>query len=186
MLPPILLQAVVLLIFTLLDPPTATQVLDNPGTVDVTQQVICSQNTQAFFILQIVLEGSLTLAGAILAYHLRHVESKFGESKQLVFAMSSILGVACITLILSSLMGDDSGKRVLYAVGICWGTAVSCCAFALPRLLTVQNDRMGRDGSQLRGSAKHFQSVDFRTSARISTSELGKIPEQEQEHTQFP
>ena len=178
MLPPILLQAVILLFFTFLDPPTATETLTHPGTVDVTQQVICSHNSQAFFILQIVLEGSMTLAGAMLAYHLRHVEAKFGESKQLVFAMSSILGVGCITLILSSLMGhdDEAGKRVLYAVGICWGTAVSCCAFALPRLLTVQQDRM-RDSTMLgRSSRQSFKSMDFRAS--IPTFQMPQIPEQ--------
>ncbi|CAB9523130.1 expressed unknown protein [Seminavis robusta] len=158
MLPPIVLQAAILLVVTLVDPPTASEVLKNPGTVDVTQHVVCSHNTQGSFIFQILFEGSLTLTGTVLAYHMRHIESKFGEAKQLIFAMSSILGMGIIILIFSSLLEyDDSGRRVLYAVGICWGTTVCCCAFALPRLLTTQNSndsRSSRRASQLASTAQ--------------------------------
>jgi hypothetical protein len=142
MLPPIVVQVVILTIFTVVDPPTPTQVLEMPGSFDVTRHVVCANSSNAFFILQVVFEGSLVFGGVVLSYLTRNVESRYGEAKQLIFAMSSILGVGTIIILFSRLMAYDfSGKMVLYAVGICWGSVISCSAFAMPRLLTARDER---------------------------------------------
>ena len=157
MLLPILIQVVILVMFHLLDPPQATQLLENEGSDDVTQHVECKHGSGvAFGILQIAYEGGLVLSGAALAYYTRDVESKFGESKQLIFSMISIFFVGAIMVVFSALIEyDHRGEKVFSAVGIFWGTAVCCCAFALPRLLTVhqQNRQKPNADMMTRGMA---------------------------------
>jgi 7 transmembrane sweet-taste receptor of 3 GCPR len=182
MLPPILVQVVILTIFTFVDPSIPTQVLEMSGGFDVTQHVVCAHSSNAFYILQVVYVGSLVLGGVVLSYLTRNVESRFGEAKQLIFAMSSVLGVGAIIILFSTLMEYDySGKKVLFAVGICWGSVISCSAFAMPRLLTALDER---DASRRRSSqGTRFPSTEISQpysrdlSARIQSMTSEQHPE---------
>ena len=85
------------------------------------------------------------LVGCVLAYQTRHLDAKFGESKQLIFAMYNILLVGVTFLIVLNVAYiDPDGKRILQAIGVFWGTVVSSAAFVIPRLIEARQANIAR------------------------------------------
>ena len=85
----ILVQATILLCFTFVDPPVPTEVIEKEeGTI--VQRIICSTETNAFYITQVVFEVGIVAIGCFLAYMTRNLQDEFGEAKQLIFAMYNV------------------------------------------------------------------------------------------------
>jgi len=141
-IPIVAAQLVILIVFSIVDPSKQMELVMNSGP-DVTQRIICSHDTSAFLITELIFEGGLLLLGCILAFKTRNMKGDFGEAKQLIIAMYGIAVVGSVVVIVSNAMGEAQGqanKRFLYAVGIFWGTVFSCCAFVLPRLFQAQEE----------------------------------------------
>lgn len=81
------------------------------------------------------------LVGCVLAYLTRNLDSRYGEARQLVFAMYNIAftGIVIAT-ILQLIDTDQSGSQILRAIGTLWGTVLGASAFAVPRLFTVARE----------------------------------------------
>ena len=109
---------------------------------NVQQRITCAHNTHALFIVELLFEGGLCLAGCILAFKSRHLEGDFGEAKQLIIAMYNLAVVGSVVLIVVNVITTgQASKRILIAIGILWGSVFSSCAFVIPRLLQVRDDR---------------------------------------------
>mmetsp|Transcript_20067 Transcript_20067/g.43780 ORF Transcript_20067/g.43780 Transcript_20067/m.43780 type:complete len:771 (-) Transcript_20067:110-2422(-) len=139
-LPIILTQTLILTIFSIVDPSRQVELIETNGA-DVTHQLICAHDTNAFLITELVYEGGLVFMGCVLAFKTRHLKGGFGEAKQLIIAMYNIALVGSVVLIVINVMDNgQAARRTLIAVGILWGTVFSCCAFVVPRLLRVRED----------------------------------------------
>jgi hypothetical protein len=185
-LPVILAQAAILLIFTFVDPPKRTEVIENNNGM-VVQRAVCDHETHAFLITVLIFEALLVLAGCCLAYRTRNLGDDFGEAKQLMFAMYNIAFVGgIIVLVVNVADMDGNGQSVLQAVGVWWGTVFSTAAFVLPRLVQVRQRRNDsrQNASSALGSARstnvHISGLHEPT-GRPSTCSLDMIEESEME-----
>ena len=80
-LPMIGLQVLILLSISLTDPPLQTEETKvSEGTL--TQHIVCSHKTVALSVVEIIYEAGLVLTGCILSFQTRHMDARFGESKQ--------------------------------------------------------------------------------------------------------
>lgn len=146
-LPIIVMQVLILTIFTLADPPKSEEIIDIEDGI-VTQRVVCTQESIAFTIVMMVFEAGLLLIGCVLAYVTRNLDTQFGEAKQLMFSMYNISFIGIITTIIIYTMNiDATGQIILTAIGIFWGTFFSSAAFVLPRLLRVKEEKKMSSGS---------------------------------------
>lgn len=140
-LPLVFAQVIVLFIFSFVDPSSAKEEITMTGG-NVEQRIVCAHDTNALFIVEMIFEGGIVLAGCILAFKTRNLQGDFGEAKQLILAMYNIAVVASIVVIVTNVMTTgQASKRILIAVGILWGSVFSSCAFVIPRLLQVRDDR---------------------------------------------
>jgi hypothetical protein len=162
-LPVIMAQAAILLIFTFVDPPKWTEVIENNNGM-VVQRAVCDHETDAFFITVLIFEAGFVLVGCYLAYKTRNLGDDFGEATQLVFAMYNIAFVGgIIVLVVNVADMDGNGQSVLQAVGVWWGTVFSTAAFVLPRLVKVrQRRRESRQNASnaLNGSTVHVSGLN--------------------------
>jgi hypothetical protein len=183
-LPVILAQAAILLIFTFVDPPKRTEVIENNNGMTV-QRAVCDHETHAFLITVLIFEAGFVLAGCYLAYKTRNLGDDFGEAKQLMFAMYNIAFVGgMIVLVVNVADMDGNGQSVLQAVGVWWGTVFSTAAFVLPRLVQVQQRRnhSQQNASSALGSARstnvHISGLHEPSDRSLT---LGMIEESEME-----
>jgi hypothetical protein len=155
--PPILLQVLILTLFSIFDPAKLYTYVDIDGSSSY-QHSVCRHDTAAFTITQVVFEGGLVLIGCILAFKTRNLGSTLGEAKQLLFAMYNVALVSVIVLLMGSLLRiDQKSVYVIMTVGIFWATVFSSCAFVLPRILQVQRNAMRKRGSSVgRSSSSYF------------------------------
>jgi hypothetical protein len=151
-LPMIMTEVIILTLFTFVDPLKQTEMIENSDGV-VLQRIVCDSETSAFFIVQVVYEAGVVLVGCILAYLTRNMDSNFGESKQLIFAMYNIALISTVIVIVISVTDmDENGKSVLQAIGVFWGTVFSAAAFVIPRMMQVREQRgQGRHSVQISG-----------------------------------
>ena len=139
-IPIILIQVVILIISTFVDPPRPTEHIENRDGF-VVESVVCESETIAMGAVRFVFEAGLVVAGCVLAYMTRNLNSDFGESKQLIFAMYNIALVGTVIVVVISLSDMDSnGNSILKAIGVFWGTLFSTAAFVLPRMVQVRHD----------------------------------------------
>lgn len=142
MVPFILVEILILLIFTFVDPSKKTSIIEQYGS-DIIYREVCSHETAAFFWTQCVYEGGLLLIGCYLAYKTRNMNEEFGESKQLIFSMYNIAFVASIIIIVANVVDVyERALCILLTVGVFWCTIFSSGVFVLPRLLQVK-ERLG-------------------------------------------
>jgi 7 transmembrane sweet-taste receptor of 3 GCPR len=135
-LPLIVLQVVILTIFSVVDPPRPTEIIELDGSA--TRRIVCEANTDAFFIVEIVFEAGLVVAGCVLAYLQRNMDDKFGETKQMLVAMYNIALVGIVLLIVINVADiDGAGAKMLQAIGILWGSVLSAAAFVVPRMVQI-------------------------------------------------
>ena len=99
-------------------------VIIEEGGQGVSYRIVCAQETNAFFITQLVYEGGLLLIGCALAYKTRNMKEDFGESKQLSAAIYNIALVGIIILIVANVVEAYEGTiRLFICVGVCWTTS---------------------------------------------------------------
>lgn len=139
-LPMIGLQVLILTILSLTDPPLQTEETKvSDGTL--TQHIVCSHNTVALPVVEIIYEAGLVLTGCILSFQTRHMDARFGESKQLIFSMYTWGLVGFAFLVVAAVAEiTPNGVSLLQGVGTFWVTAFSSAAFVIPRLLQVRKD----------------------------------------------
>jgi len=139
-LPMIGLQIVILLIISLTDPPLQTEETKiSEGTL--TQHVVCSHQTVALPVVEIIYEAGLVLTGCILSFQTRHMDPRFGESKQLIFSMYT-WGLVGFSFLVVAAVAEitPNGASLLQGVGTFWVTVFSSAAFVIPRLIQVRRD----------------------------------------------
>ena len=139
-LPMIGLQVLILTTISLTDPPLQTEETKvSDGTL--TQHIVCSHNTVALPVVEIIYEAGLVLTGCILSFQTRHMDARFGESKQLIFSMYTWGLVGFAFLVVAAVAEiTPNGVSLLQGVGTFWVTAFSSAAFVIPRLLQVRKD----------------------------------------------
>lgn len=138
MLPFVMIQLAILLIFTFVDPNKETTIIAQDG-YDVIYRRVCAHETKAFFLVQVLYEGGLVLIGCFLAYKTRNLGEEFGEAKQLIIAMYNIALVGSAILITANVVEAYDGTiRGFITVSVCWTTCFSSGVFVLPRLLRMQ------------------------------------------------
>jgi hypothetical protein len=167
-LPIVLFQVLILLIFSFVDPSKQKENIEMSGG-SVEQRITCSHDTNALFIVEMLFEGGLVLAGCVLAFKTRNLHSDFGEAKQLILAMYNIAVVGSVVVIVTNVMTTgQASKRVLIAIGILWGSVFSSCAFVIPRLLQVRDNRDARSGTDMSKGARRA-----RPKSNVHVSGLG-------------
>jgi len=77
-LPIILIQVVLLLIFSFVDPPVQTDKTQVEGGI-ITQHVVCDHDTNAFTITVLIYEAGLVAVGCALAYRTRNMQKVWRE-----------------------------------------------------------------------------------------------------------
>lgn len=165
-MPPIVLQIIILAIFSIFDPAKSHTYVDIQGSSSF-QHTVCKHKTTAFTITEVLFEGCLVLAGCILAFKTRNLGSTLGEAKQLLCAMYNVALVGVIVLLMGSfLYVDQVSVFVIRAVGTFWATAFSSCAFVLPRILQLQRNNLRRNNSRASG----FMSNSFKRSGSFYNS----------------
>jgi hypothetical protein len=92
----ILCQVTILLVFTFVDPARETEVTECSGA-SMVQRAICESETDLLFIVKMIFEASILLAGCILAYKTHDLDSQIGE---LLLAMYNIALVGVIVVVL--------------------------------------------------------------------------------------
>lgn len=163
MLPFIGAEVAILLIFTFIDP-SKNEVNIVVGGSDVGYSNICSHDTKAFFIVQLVYEGGLIVVGSLLAFKTRHMKKDFGESKQLIFVMYQIALVGIVIIVVGSLAEVTYELlRIIVTCMVCWCTSISSAVFVLPRLLRMR----AREGAV---SVKVSGLVEEGASVKVSES----------------
>lgn len=184
-LPFVLTQAAILIVFTLVDPPKPTEILTMED--GFTRRIVCDTETNAFFIVQIVLEAGMVFVGCALAYLQRNMDDKFGESKQLLVAMYNIALVGMIVLVVINVADmDGAGEKILQSIGLFWGSVISTAAFVLPRMIQIHRGQGLRRhnitvSGPFSGSSTNMKTSDIQTTqARNSNvSSLAAISETE-------
>ena len=163
-LPIMMVQAIILLIFSFVDPPVPTEYIDNEDGF-VTQRVVCDTNTNAFLIVQLVFDGGFIVSGCVLAYMTRNLNDEFGEAKQLIFAMYNIALVGIIIVLVSHVANlENNAVIVLQTIGVFWGTVFSTAAFVVPRILQVKQAARSRTGASSVRVSGLMPSAPFTTS----------------------
>jgi len=138
MMPIILLQVLILTIFTFADPPSETKYI-RIGDGMVVQHIVCGTNTKAFLITEVVYEAGLIAFGCVLAYLTRDMQDALGEARQLIFSMYNIAFVGLILLIITQIANlEESGVSILQTIGVFWGTLFSSSVFVIPRLVQIR------------------------------------------------
>lgn len=145
-------QGVILLLVSLLDPPVETETMEWEGG-SLVPNVLCSSETDAFLITQLVFDVSLVCVGCFLAFLTRNMDEKFGEPKQLLFSMYNIAFTGVILIVLFVAVDiEQDGKRMLQAIGVFWATVISSAAFVVPRLMQAN---LSRGGSSHHGTSRY-------------------------------
>ena len=159
-LPMIGLQVLILLIISLTDPPLQTEETKvSEGTL--TQHIVCSHKTVALPVVEIIYEAGLVLTGCILSFQTRHMDARFGESKQLIFSMYTWGLVGFAFLVVAAVAEiTPNGVSLLQGVGTFWVTVFSSAAFVIPRLLQVRrDDSVRKNTGQARVSVSGFDAI---------------------------
>lgn len=175
-LPIVLIQVIVLTVFTIVDPPRPENIIEFEDTV-VTQRVECSTDTVAFTGTVLGYECGLVVIGCTLAFLTRNLDSGFGQAKELMFSMYNIAFIGLIIVVISFAMDiDASGQIILFALGIFCGTVFSSAAFVLPRLMRSKEEQRStprrksgshavglgqRETNKKQGSKRNVRSVNF-------------------------
>jgi len=139
-LPIIVAELVILTVFSFADPSKAVEELgSDPLEFGQIQQVTCQHESQAFLWTQVAFDAFLVLIGCYLAFETRNLDARFGEAKQLAFAMYNIAFTGIVVLLITRLVEmDGTIKLLLQAFSVAWGTMFSSAAFVVPRLMDVQ------------------------------------------------
>ena len=105
--------------------------------------------------------AALILLGCGLAYLSRNIDAKFGEARQLIFALYNIAFTGLIIVLILLLVNDmsQSSKYALQAIGVFWASLVGSSAFVLPRLMQVKEAT--RNNNSAKHSSVHISGIDL-------------------------
>ena len=162
----VLVDVVILGIWTGVAPPTPRS---NPGVVgvptDFVDHIVCSSDTVAFAVIEIVWKAILVVGGCFLAVKTRKQEAKYAESKGLMAAMYNVAFIGVIILLLVFLLDGvgENGKTLLKAIGVFWGSVFSVAVIVVPRILGAHHKYSSTSGTQ-------------GTSATSATSHVDVVP----------
>eukprot|EP00526_Cylindrotheca_closterium_P002273 CAMPEP_0113619994 /NCGR_PEP_ID=MMETSP0017_2-20120614/10174_1 /TAXON_ID=2856 /ORGANISM="Cylindrotheca closterium" /LENGTH=946 /DNA_ID=CAMNT_0000529621 /DNA_START=17 /DNA_END=2857 /DNA_ORIENTATION=- /assembly_acc=CAM_ASM_000147 len=164
------IQLFILVIFTFADPWVGREDIDLNDAIPK-KDILCRSQTEGLMYAQAIWNSLLLSIGCILAYVTRNIDPRFGDAKALLFAMYNI---AFTTLMIALVMGTidthESGKHVLQAIGVFWGTVFSSAAFVLPRLIQARKERrrLKKHNSRLRNSLEEKRKAN-RISSHVSS-----------------
>ncbi|CAB9502776.1 Metabotropic glutamate receptor 3 [Seminavis robusta] len=167
-LPIVLIQAVILTVFTIVDPPTPEDIIELDEGV-VSHRVECTTQNNAFTITVLSYESGLVLVGCILAFVTRNMDSGFGQAKELLFCVYNIALIGVVICIITFTMDIDVlGTNVLFAIGTFCGTVFSSAVFVLPRLFqeaqrqpALKRARGSPQGAPTKSNKPKLRSVNF-------------------------
>ena len=178
-MPMLLVQFILLLVFTFVDPPQQMELIEEDGGL-VVQRIVCASGSDARFYTLGAYEASLVIVGCVLAYLTRNLQDDFGEAKQMIFSMYNIAFVGIMVACIVQAAGlDGNGESIMQAVGVFWGTVFSTGAFVIPRLLQVRETRR-----QLR--AGRSTNIHISGILQPPATGLGSIQESEMEYVDRP
>jgi len=175
MVPFILIEVAILLIFTFVDPSKETSLIEQDAST-VTYRVVCAHETIAFTTVQLAYEGAILVVGCFLAYKTRNMKDDFGECKQLLLAMYNIALIASIIIVLAYVAELYGKLRILVTVGVCWSTIFSSGVFVLPRLLQVQQSNSTATRSRPSTFDRRGTVSDIRERLAMRESNLSSQP----------
>jgi len=139
-LPPIGIQAIILLAISVADPPRQKDSTSIDDGV-LTHHVTCGHETNALFVTEIIFEGSLIVIGCFLAYKQRKMDKKYGESVMLMFAMYNVALALAFYLIVAAVANvDKNGQKFFRAFGVFWISVVCSASFVIPKLVQVRRE----------------------------------------------
>ena len=183
-LPIVLVQVIILAIFTIVDPPTPEDIIVVEDTY-VTQRVECTTDSNAFTFTVLGFECGLVLIGCVLAFITRNLDSGFGQAKELGFAMYNIAFIGAIIAVITFAMDIDmTGQIVLFSMGIFCGSVFSSAAFVLPRLIQSQQETQivpARRATNKAGTSKK-PAKSSKKQSRVNFSEdVGRLSEEREQ-----
>ena len=137
------------------------------------------------------------MIGCVLAYKTRNLDPRFGEAKQLGFAMYNIAFTGIIIITISGVVPmDQVNKKMLQTVGVLWGTLFCSSAFVVPRLFEVtKRKKPGTHANRVwknEGRAQVLVSASAERSSRgiddssTFTTELQESPRLKRESLEQP
>ena len=145
-LPLIGAETVILTIFSFVDPPRVVEDLGG-DTLEFgeLQTLTCQQKTRAFAFTQGIFHAFLVLIGCFLAYQTRNLDPKFGEAKQLAFAMYNVFFTGVIVILFARFIEmEHATELLLQAIAVAWATMLNSAAFVVPRLVEVRQHMLKR------------------------------------------
>jgi hypothetical protein len=157
-LPIIVAELVILSVFSVVDPSRA---IEDLGETHVEfgqiQSVTCQHDTKAFLLTQTIFDAFLILIGCYLAFATRNLDARFGEAKQLGFAMYNTAFTGIVLILISTLVEMDPAiQLLLQATGVAWGTMFNSAAFVVPRVMQVQRQKLKLNRMKSVHSRKKF------------------------------
>eukprot|EP00980_Cylindrotheca_fusiformis_P001814 scaffold408_cov71-Cylindrotheca_fusiformis.AAC.15 len=177
-LPIPLVQMIVLFIFTYADPWKATAEINLDSAIP-TKIMLCRSSTTGFVIVQSIFDFLLLFMGCVLAYLTRKVDPLFCDAKALLFAMYNIaFTTLMVALVLGTIDTHETGKHVLQAIGVFWGTVFSSAGFVLPRLFAAKKERR-RKKKDIRTMRTTLENKRRQNRATLVTSSIDYLHEDE-------
>jgi len=171
-LPIIAMEVVILLVFTFVDPPRTVEDINFDSAVPV-HSIVCKHETDAAQYTELAFNSALVGAGCILSYLSRDLDSRFGEAKQLIFGMYNIAVTGlCLIFLLSFLDVSPAAIHMFRAIGIFWGTVLTCAVFVFPRLMQAWNPLGPGRSSSIRLSGMGDLTGQLSASAQFSAKPI--------------
>eukprot|EP00007_Cunea_sp_BSH-02190019_P008673 CAMPEP_0174229294 /NCGR_PEP_ID=MMETSP0417-20130205/303_1 /TAXON_ID=242541 /ORGANISM="Mayorella sp, Strain BSH-02190019" /LENGTH=976 /DNA_ID=CAMNT_0015306825 /DNA_START=93 /DNA_END=3023 /DNA_ORIENTATION=+ len=128
------LAAVILIVWTVMDAPTAT--LTTAGLGDLEYAYICDSPDDglAFFITTVCYFGALLLVALFLSFNTRNAGEAFNESKTLSLVVYNLTQVLIIVLVAVLAIDDPTGRYVLVTIALMFGITVTVGLLFLPKV----------------------------------------------------
>jgi hypothetical protein len=120
-----------------------------------------------------------------LSFKSRNLDTRFGESKQLLFGMYNIAVTGiCFILLETCVDVTPSALSMFRAIGVLWGTVLTCAVFVLPRLIQTRDIRRNseRRRSSVRITGLHDISSEPYSERRGTVATLGDEKVSDDEH----
>ena len=144
------IEGLFLLIFSLVDPPRVTESIQDEGGTPV-QSLNCEHESSAFKIIQSIIFIILVVTGSVLAWMTRNLDSRFTDSKALVFAMYNIFFVAIMFVAIFNIVDISAESRyIILTLGVFWVTVASSAVFTAPKVLRAQAERKNEKQEKVR------------------------------------
>jgi hypothetical protein len=183
-LPIIAVEVIILLVFTFVDPSRAVESY-NLGLPVPELHIRCGSSTNAAFLTETIYQSTLIFIGCVLSFKSRNLDTRFGESKQLLFGMYNIAVTGiCFILLETCVDVTPSALSMFRAIGVLWGTVLTCAVFVLPRLIQTRDIRRNseRRRSSVRITGLHDISSEPYSERRGTVATLGDEKVSDDEH----